>query len=117
MRAVKVGRAKVLRDGELAGFLAKDADGYYSFDYEETYFRDPKKPPISVTFPKSNQHFRSKHLFAFFFGLLAEGENKDIQCRTMKIDERDHFTRLLKTAYIDTIGSITIHEDAAFTPV
>ena len=104
-------RAKVFRDKDLAGFLTKDAEGY-AFTYEESYYRDSKKPPISVTLPKSDKGFHSKKLFPFFFGLLAEGENKKIQCRTLKIDEKDHFTRLLKTAHSDTIGSVTIQEDA-----
>lgn len=34
----------------------------------------------------------------FFFGLLSEGINKDIQCRLLKIDEDDDFTRLIQTA-------------------
>jgi len=47
-------------------------------------------------------------LFSFFSGLLSEGINKDIQCRLLKIDENDDFTRLLKTAGEDTIGAITV---------
>jgi serine/threonine-protein kinase HipA len=108
---MKTTRAKVFRDKELAGFLTKEMEGY-TFTYEEAYYRDSKKPPISVNFPKSNKDFRSKKLFPFFFGLLAEGENKNVQCRTLRIDERDHFTRLIKTAHSDTIGSVTIKEDA-----
>jgi serine/threonine-protein kinase HipA len=47
-------------------------------------------------------------LFPFFYGILSEGVNKDIQCRLLKIDEQDDFTRLLETAGEDTIGAITI---------
>jgi serine/threonine-protein kinase HipA len=47
-------------------------------------------------------------LFAFFQGLLAEGINKDIQCRLLKIDENDDFLRLLQTAGNDTIGAVTV---------
>jgi HipA-like protein len=46
----------------------------------------------------------------FFSGLLSEGINKDIQCRLLKIDESDDFTRLIKTAGEDTIGAITVKE-------
>jgi serine/threonine-protein kinase HipA len=49
-------------------------------------------------------------LFPFFYGLLAEGENKDMQCRILKIDENDSFTRLLKTASEDTIGGVIVKE-------
>jgi serine/threonine-protein kinase HipA len=49
-------------------------------------------------------------LFPFFYGLLSEGTNKEIQSKLLKIDENDDFTRLIKTAENDTIGAITIKE-------
>lgn len=49
-------------------------------------------------------------LFPFFFGLLAEGENKALECRLLRIDEDDHFSRLLRTCTTDTIGGITVRE-------
>ena len=42
--------------------------------------------------------------------MLSEGGMKEMQCRTLQIDEDDDFTRLLKTATKDTIGSIIIEE-------
>jgi hypothetical protein len=36
---------------------------------------------------------------------------KKQQCEILKIDENDHFTRLLKTAQNDTIGFITLVEE------
>lgn len=96
----------------LAGFLTKSPGGY-DFIYEEDYFRNPEAPPISLTFPKTSREFHSDKLFPFFFGMLSEGEDKALQCRTLKIGERDHFTRLLKTAHSETIGSITVHEEPA----
>ena len=33
-----------------------------------------------------------------------------MQCRLLKIDENDDFTRLIKTAGEDTIGAITVKE-------
>jgi HipA-like protein len=98
----------VYNNGELAGYLQKDSGGQYSFEYEELYFTDPQKKAISLTLPKSQRVHLSKELFAFFFGLLSEGVNKDIQCRALKIDENDHFRRLLATAGEDTIGAITV---------
>ena len=67
-------------------------------------------PSITFSFPKKNSEYRSKYLFPFFYGMLAEGVNKDIQCMLLRIDENDHFTRLLKTAGNGTIGSITVRE-------
>ena len=45
-----------------------------------------------------------------FFGLLAEGDDKALQCRVLKIDEDDHFTRLLRTCAAETIGGVTVKE-------
>ncbi len=50
------------------------------------------------------------YYFPFSTGMLAEGINKDIQCRLLKIDEKDDFTRLLKTAGDDGIGAIAVKE-------
>lgn len=93
-----------------AGYLEKKAPDHYLFTYEEAYFQSTEMPPVSLTLPKSKQVHESNILFPFFAGLLSEGINKDIQCRLLKIDETDDFTRLLKTAGEDTIGAITVTE-------
>ena len=101
-------RAGVYNNGILAGILEKQLDGTYSFEYDEVYLQNDKNPSISLTLPRSVTKHESEKLFAFFFGLLSEGVNKNIQCRLLKIDENDHFGRLLLTAQEDNIGSITI---------
>ena len=63
---------------------------------------------ISLSLPKSKQVYSSNNLFPFFYGLLSEGVNKDKQCKSFKIDEKDYFKRLLMFAGEDTIGAITI---------
>lgn len=103
-------KAGVYYNGILAGTLTKKGKDEYSFVYDTKYWSDPKMPAISLTFPKTNREYNSDQLFSFFSGLLAEGINKDIQCRLLKIDENDDFTRLIKTAGEDTIGAITIKE-------
>jgi serine/threonine-protein kinase HipA len=99
----------VYNNGEIAGYIEKAA-GKYRFRYEERYFSDSRKPAISLTLPKEKQEYESDVLFAFFYGLLAEGVNKDVQCRLLKIDEADDFTRLLKTSGENTIGAIAVKE-------
>ncbi len=103
-------KARVYYNEQLAGYLEKSEDGY-SFFYDDGYLENKEAPPISLAFPKQQEEFRSKYLFPFFFGLLAEGEQKEIQCKKLKIDENDHFTRLLKTAMLNTIGAVTVRED------
>jgi len=101
-------KAGVYNNGILAGILEKRLDGTYSFKYDETYLINDKNLSISLTLPRSIIKYESEKLFAFFFGLLSEGVNKNIQCRLLKIDENDHFGRLLLTAQEDNIGSITV---------
>jgi len=98
----------VYNNGIIAGYLQKTEMGKFIFRYEVQYFMDKSAPPISLTLPKTQQEYHSEKLFPFFFGLLAEGVNKEIQCRLYKIDENDDFARLLATTNEDTIGSITI---------
>lgn len=102
-------KAKIFFNYEFAGELIK-TENEYIFRYDEKYFNDPTKPAISLTIPKTQIEFHSKILFPFFFGLLAEGDQKTIQCRMLSIDENDHFSRLLKTAE-NTIGAVSIKED------
>jgi HipA-like protein len=92
----------------LAGILTRNEQGF-QFEYQSDYLQSGF-PAISFSFPKGNKSYFSEKLFPFFSGLLAEGTNKMIQCRTLKIDENDDFTRLLKTANTETIGAITIRE-------
>ena len=98
---------KVYYRDQLAGTLTKDADGYL-FRYDEAYFVNPECPDISATLPKSKREYRSKVLFPFFFGLLAEGVQKERQCRELRIDERDVFTRLLETSAFGAIGAVYV---------
>ena len=102
--------AKILRNRQEVGILTKLDDETYTFVYSKTYLEDPQARNISVNFPLQSEEFKSEYLFAFFFNMLSEGNVKKAQCRNMKIDEDDSFTRLLKTAKDDVIGSITVEE-------
>jgi len=103
-------QANVYCRGVLAGLLSKSRAGAYRFQYSHDYLIDSACPAISLSFPKREAAFESSVLFPFFFGLLAEGEAKAFQCRALKIDENDHFTRLLKTCGAETVGGVTVKE-------
>ena len=90
-----------------AGTLAHGADGY-TFRYDPIYLADSRLPDISATLPKCKPEYRSEVLFPFFYGLLAEGRQKDRQCRELHIDEHDHFTRLLATSAYGAIGAVYV---------
>lgn len=103
-------KAAVYCNKRLAGYIEKKSPNEYEFSYTPEYFNDSSAPGISLTLTKSQQVYKSETLFPFFTGLLAEGINKDIQCRLLRIDETDDFTRLIRTAGEDTIGAITVKE-------
>jgi serine/threonine-protein kinase HipA len=98
---------QVYNNGILAGILQRENENYI-FEYDQDYLSDPANPSICTSLSKSQRTHHSKTLFPFFYGLLAEGVDKELQCRTLRIDENDHFNRLLKTAGSDTIGAITV---------
>ncbi|NLD94780.1 MAG: phosphatidylinositol kinase [Fibrobacter sp.] len=85
-------------------------DKEYIFTYDLSYFSNQSMPSIAISLPKKKAEYRSPVLFPFFYGLLAEGDEKALQCSALKIDENDHFTRLLKTTAGDTIGAVTVRE-------
>ncbi len=100
----------VYYNGMLAGYIRKLAPDDYRFMYTPEYMKDASLPSVSLTLPKKQQEHQYTVLFPFFAGLLSEGINKDIQCRLLRMDEEDDFTRLLKTAGDDTIGAVTVKE-------
>ena len=103
-------RGKVHCQGRLAGRIQERLDGY-RFVYDTAYLAIEDASSVSLTLPLRPEPYDSSVLFPFFYGLLAEGILKDTQCRTLKLDQNDHFGRLLKTAGSDTIGDVTVEED------
>lgn len=90
-----------------AGELVEDA-GKFVFRYAPEYLAQPSLPAISATLPKTEGEYRSDHLFAFFHGLLAEGAQKERQCRELRIDEDDAFSRLLATSAYGAVGGVHV---------
>ena len=84
-------KAKVLRNGELLGYLSKEDSEGYSFEYTDAWFNDPAKPAVSLTLPKTQKEYRSDYLFPFFFNMLSEGVNLKLQARQFQLDENDFF--------------------------
>ena len=99
--------------GRRAGELVEDA-GEFVFRYAPEYLAHPSWPAVSVTLPKRVEEYRADHLFPFFYGLLAEGAQKERQCRELRIDENDAFSRLLATSAYGAVGGVHVvtEEDA-----
>jgi serine/threonine-protein kinase HipA len=98
----------VYRNKEYAGTLTENRRTEYVFRYDDAYYTDSSKPAISLTLPKSQLEYNSSVLFPFFFNMLSEGVNRQLQNRLFKIDEQDNFGLLAATAQYDTIGAITV---------
>ena len=106
---MKLAVAVYVRDRP-AGELEKLETGGFLFRYHPSYLVEPGARAVSLTLPLRADPYRADQLFPFFYGLLAEGAAKDLQCRTFKIDPDDAFTRLIKTGHSDKIGAVTVHE-------
>ena len=90
-----------------AGVLTEDENGY-SFIYDKTYLQGENNPPVSLTLPLQGEVYYSEHLFPFFFNMLSEGENREVQSKSLHISPEDDFGILLATARHDTIGAVTV---------
>jgi serine/threonine-protein kinase HipA len=101
-------RAKVYYQGEIAGILEKNNDGF-TFQYHESYLNGTGVP-ISYSLPLRHEKFKNKNLFPFFAGLVAEGWLLEIQSKTQKIAETDYFSLLIKNGK-DLIGAVTVIEE------
>ena len=99
---------KIYRNEELAGVLTEENRSSYIFRYEDGWLADPLKPAVSLTLPKSQQQYQATELFPLFSNILAEGVNRKLQCRSLKIDEMDEFGLLSATALYNTVGAITV---------
>ena len=58
--------------------------------------------------PIRKEPYRSNHLFPYFYNMLSEGSNRQMQSLLLHIDETDDFGIMLATAQCDTIGAVTV---------
>lgn len=101
-------QCEVYVHGIKAGVLMEDDHREYIFTYDKPYLLGEKNSPVSLTLPLREEPYRSPYLFSFFFNLLSEGENRQIQSQLLRIDPEDDFGILLATAQYDTIGAVTV---------
>jgi len=103
-------QGKVYRNNIFVGFISRKKILGYTFQYDESYLNSDDPKAISINLKLRSEAYESIFLFSFFANLLAEGDIKDLQCKQLRIDKNDNFSRLLKTTKNNTIGSITIEE-------
>ena len=99
MRACKV----YVHDTE-AGILQETDNKEYVFTYHENY----QGEPVCLAMPVRQEPYHSDYLFPYFFNMLSEGANRQVQSTLLHIDEKDDFGIMLATAQYDTIGAVTV---------
>ena len=97
-------QCKVLVNDHEAGVLQETDDRQYRFTYQEDYHG----APVCLAMPVRAETYHSDYLFPYFFNMLSEGANRQIQSTLLHIDENDDFGILLATAQNDTIGAVTV---------
>lgn len=98
----------VYQNDRLAGILTEHRPGAgYSFSYDSIYLLEGG-PSVSVTLPRRKDSYESEKLFPFFTNMLPEGANREIICRTLRLDEEDFFGMLAAMADKDFIGAVGI---------
>ena len=87
-----------------AGILQETDDRKYVFTYNADY----KGEPVCIAMPVRQEPYQSDYLFPYFFNMLSEGANRQVQSTLLHIDENDDFSIMLATAQHDTIGAVTV---------
>jgi HipA-like protein len=101
-------QGEVLVNGIRAGIITEEDNREYVFTYDAPYVLGENNQPICLTMPLRIEPYRSKVLFPFFFNMLSEGENREIQSQLLHIDKDDDFGIMLATCSHDTIGAVTV---------
>lgn len=101
-------QGEVFVNGIKAGVITEDDNREYTFVYDKPYLLGKKNHPVSLTLPLREEPYHSKVLFPFFFNMLSEGENRQVQSQLLRIDPEDDFGIMLATCSYDTIGAVTI---------
>ena len=97
-------KCKVFVHNVEAGILLETDSKEYVFAYHDNYQGDP----VCLAMPVRRKPYRSGQLFPYFFNMLSEGANRQLQSSLLHIDEHDDFGIMLETAQFDTIGAVTI---------
>lgn len=97
-------QCKVFVNNQEAGLLLETDDRHYVFTYIDGYVG----PHVCLEMPVKAEPYYSNTLFPYFFNMLSEGANRQLQSSLLHIDENDDFGILLATAQNDTIGAVTV---------
>lgn len=91
-----------------AGVLTETDQGTYIFEYLPEYVHNFPDRFITFQMPVSKHRYHSKHLFAFFDGLIPEGWLLNIATDSWKINQNDRMGLLLACCQ-NCIGAVSVH--------
>ena len=101
-------QCKVYVHNKYAGILTETNDKEYQFVYDKDYADNKNNSPVCFAMPLKDEVYKSDVLFPFFFNMLSEGANRQMQSELLHMNPDDDFGILLETAQYDTIGAVTI---------
>ncbi|MHC5310509.1 HipA N-terminal domain-containing protein [Myroides sp. LJL116] len=91
-----------------AGVLTETDQGTYVFEYLPEYIENFPERFITFQMPVNKHSYHSKHLFAFFDGLIPEGWLLNIATDSWKINQNDRMGLLLACCQ-NCIGAVSVH--------
>jgi serine/threonine-protein kinase HipA len=80
----------------LVGNLVQDAHGQITFDYAETWLKDPAAIALSHSLPLTKKHFSKNECRAFFAGVLPEESKREIVAHNLGISAKNDYAMLEK---------------------
>src|SRR5271163_5361114 len=80
----------------LVGNLVQDAHGQITFDYAETWLKDPAAIAVSCSLPLTKKHFNRNECRGFFAGVLPEESKREIIAKNLGISARNDYAMLEK---------------------
>jgi serine/threonine-protein kinase HipA len=78
----------------LVGNLVQDAHGQITFDYAETWLKDPAAIALSRSLPLTKKHFNRNECRGFFAGVLPEESKREIVAKNLGISARNDYAML-----------------------
>jgi serine/threonine-protein kinase HipA len=80
----------------LVGNLVQDEHGQITFDYAETWLKDPAAIALSRSLPLTKKHFNRNECRGFFAGVLPEESKREIIAKNLGISARNDYAMLEK---------------------
>jgi len=78
----------------LVGNLVQDEHGQITFDYAETWQKDPAAIALSHSLPLTKKHFNRNECRGFFAGVLPEEGKREVIAKNLGISARNDYAML-----------------------